>query len=215
MRPHRDGARVLAAYRATRSLRGAGEVLDCSASTVRRQLQSLGVPRGPARRKRRPSFPPGQAEEIIRRYRDENQSLTTLAREFNCSEGKIRRLLEFEGVPIRRRGRPPGPTPPPPPAADVLRLHGQGLRPADIAGQLDCAKQSVVRILRAARLTPNRGKPLPPVSELRGGGRTVRALAQHYGVSEDRIRAARQGPPAPEASAAQPRGLSDQQFAGG
>jgi hypothetical protein len=187
----RDGEQVKSAYLQTRSLRAAGVMLDCSATTVRRHLVSLGVPRGAARRKRRPSFPPGQAALILDRYHNGKESLAALACDYGCSDGKIRRLLEFEGVPIRPRGRPSAPTPPAPPAGDVKRLHGQGLRPADIAARLICTKEGVLEVLRAEQLTPNRGKPLPPDSALRDRGRSVRDLARQYGVSEDRIREAR------------------------
>jgi uncharacterized protein (DUF433 family) len=195
MRPHEDGERVVSAYHDTRSLRAAGALLECSATTVGRRLAALGVERGPARRKRRPSFPADHVGPIVARYQDRAHpaSLMELARDFESSPGKVRRLLEFEGVPIRPRGRRPRSAPPAAPARAVVRLHRQGLRPADIAARLECDRRSVLRVLRAEGLTPNRGKRLPPVSQLRAHGWSVHALARHYGISEKRIREALEG----------------------
>src|SRR5437764_2318213 len=93
MRPHTDGDLVARVYGDTQTLRAASAVLQCSPTTVGRRLASLGVPRGPARRRRRPSFPQGQAEEIVARYQNERDpaSLAALARDFGRSPGTIRR----------------------------------------------------------------------------------------------------------------------------
>lgn len=196
MAPDLDDTRLGRLYRDGTSIRGIAAVSGHAPKTVHRRLEAAGIPRRPPgggfpRQARRVPFTHAQENEIIAAYQAERISLDDLGARYERSGDTIRRLLRRRGEPIRPRGRTLATTPVPP-KPEVLRLHGQGWPPRDIARQTgEGTAADIARQLRRAGLTPHTRRPLPPPGELavayaRAG--TLRALGRETRISEDRLK---------------------------
>jgi len=178
------------------SVRQVAAATGIPVKTVHRRLRAAGTSfRRPGGRKsaRRPApLPPDGIAAIAAAY-DSGASLDDLGRRYDRSGDAIARALRGAGRTLRPRGRTlaAGPLAS---QDDLARLHGQGLRPADIAATVPGASPGkVARQLRSAGLAPHRGHPIPPAAVLAAAyaaAGTVRGLARELHADERRIREA-------------------------
>jgi Helix-turn-helix domain len=184
-------------YRSGASIRETASACGRSPKTVHRRLTAAGVPMRPpggaaARQAPRARLTPAQQDAVKDTYPAGGVSLHDLGTAYQVSGDTIGRVLRRAGIPVRPRGRTLAAAPAPA-SQDVLRLHGEGLPPRDIAARLQRGTPaSTARQLRRAGVTPHRRRLLPPPAELAvtyAQAGSLRALSKAIPVGEDRLRA--------------------------
>jgi hypothetical protein len=161
-----------------------------------------------ARQAPRARLTPAEQDAVKDTYPAGGVSLHNLGTAYQVSGDTIGRVLRRAGIPVRPRGRTLAAAPAPA-SQDVLRLHGEGLPPRDIAARLQ--RGTPASQLRRAGVTPHRRRPRPPHAELavtyaRAG--SLRALAKAIPVGEERLRAGLEEAGVPPGSLRHvPRGL--------
>lgn len=108
---------VITDYRSGMHPRDVASKHGISRRTLYNYLEERNIPRPDKRPRRRTDFTDEEAEDIARRYLSD-ETLETLALQYRCGEGVIRRLLVSRGINIR----PPGEFLPEPPQHTLIKL---------------------------------------------------------------------------------------------
>jgi predicted DNA-binding protein (UPF0251 family) len=122
-------------------------------------------------------------EQVIQ-MRESGIALHTISRQLGVHHVRLVELMRDKAPHLQRRSNAVD-------AADVLRLHAEGLTQAQIAAELDCSEASVHRRIKEARLKEEAAEQLAEetkVREMRARGVGWKKIAAELHAGRDRLR---------------------------